>query len=251
MLIGLALAAAGVLGAGSAMAWGHHSRVFVGFNVGPYWGPSPWWGPYPYYYPAPVYYPPVVVQQLQTFCSEELGGFYLDVLKDRLYTAARTSPARRSAQTALALIRDEMLKFMAPVLSFTAEEAWRTIHPQDASVFVHTWRKEVADLALTPEFVAKWDIIRAYRAELLKKLEEAREAGEIGSSLQAEADIIAPPDVEIVNPDHHIATLDDAKAKLTIDLTVEVGRGYRTIEEGAIKKASDMVALFLVSRSLS
>ena len=58
LLIGLALAAAGVFGAGSAMAWGHHSRVFVGFNVGPYWGPSPWWGPYPYYYPAPVYYPP-------------------------------------------------------------------------------------------------------------------------------------------------------------------------------------------------
>jgi len=66
LLIGLALAAAGAFGAGSAMAWGHHSRVFVGFNVGPYWGPSPWWGPYPYYYPAPVYYPPVVVQQQPT-----------------------------------------------------------------------------------------------------------------------------------------------------------------------------------------
>ncbi|HEX9278931.1 MAG TPA: class I tRNA ligase family protein, partial [Casimicrobiaceae bacterium] len=134
-----------------------------------------------------------VVQQLQTFCSEELGGFYLDILKDRLYTATRTSPARRSAQTALALIRDEMLKFMAPVLSFTAEEAWRIIHPQDASVFVHTWRKQVADIGLTSEFVAKWDVIRSYRSELLKKLEAAREAGEIGSSLQAEVDIEAPP----------------------------------------------------------
>ena len=66
LLIGLALAAAGVFGAGSAMAWGHHSRLFVGFNVGPYWGPGPFWGPYPYYYPAPVYYPPVVVQQQPT-----------------------------------------------------------------------------------------------------------------------------------------------------------------------------------------
>jgi isoleucyl-tRNA synthetase len=93
----------------------------------------------------------------------------------------------------LALIRDEMLKFMAPVLSFTAEEAWRVIHPQDVSVFLHTWRKEAADLGLTPEFVAKWDIIRSYRSELLKKLEAAREAGEIGSSLQAEVDIEAPP----------------------------------------------------------
>jgi isoleucyl-tRNA synthetase len=133
------------------------------------------------------------VQQLQTFCSEELGGYYLDILKDRLYTAARASRARRSAQTALALIRDEMLKFMAPVLSFTAEEAWRIIHPQDATVFVHTWRKEVADLGLTPEFASKWDIIRSYRSEVLKKLEEARETGEIGSSLQAEVDIVAPP----------------------------------------------------------
>ena len=66
LLIGLALAAAGVFGADSAMAWVHHPRVFVGFNVGPYWGPGPFWGPYPYYYPAPVYYPPVVVQQQPT-----------------------------------------------------------------------------------------------------------------------------------------------------------------------------------------
>jgi hypothetical protein len=65
VLIGLALAAVGAFGAGSAMAWVHHPRVVVGFNIGPYWG-APWWGPYPYYYPAPVYYPPVVVQQQPT-----------------------------------------------------------------------------------------------------------------------------------------------------------------------------------------
>jgi isoleucyl-tRNA synthetase len=134
-----------------------------------------------------------VVQQLQTFCSEELGGFYLDVLKDRLYTAPQASRARRSAQTALALIRDEMLKFMAPILSFTAEEAWRIIHPRDTSIFVHTWRKEVAELGAGPEFLQKWNVIRSYRAEALKKLEEAREAGQIGSSLQAAVDIVAPP----------------------------------------------------------
>ena len=70
----------------------------------------------------------LVVQRLQTYCSEDLGGFYLDVLKDRLYTAPKASPARRSAQTALAAIRDGLLKAMAPVLSFTAEEAWRIVH---------------------------------------------------------------------------------------------------------------------------
>ena len=73
----------------------------------------------------------LVVQRLQTYCSEDLGGFYLDVLKDRLYTAATDSRARRSAQTALALIRDALLKLMAPILSFTAEEAWRVLRPSD------------------------------------------------------------------------------------------------------------------------
>ena len=72
----------------------------------------------------------LVVQRLQTYCSEDLGGFYLDVLKDRLYTAARDSVARRSAQTALALIRDALLKLMAPILSFTAEEAWQILRPR-------------------------------------------------------------------------------------------------------------------------
>jgi isoleucyl-tRNA synthetase len=133
-----------------------------------------------------------VVQQLQSFCSEDLGGFYIDILKDRLYTAAPNSRARRSAQTALVLIRDEMLKFMAPVLSFTAEEAWRTIHPHDATIFVHTWRREFEGLGITPPFAAKWALIRGYRAEVLKKLEAAREGSEIGASLQAEVDVVAP-----------------------------------------------------------
>jgi isoleucyl-tRNA synthetase len=133
-----------------------------------------------------------IVQLLQNFCSEDLGGFYLDILKDRLYTAAQKSRARRSAQTALALIRDEMLKFVAPVLSFTAEEAWRAIHPEDATIFVLTWRREIADLGVTPAFADKWARIRSYRSDILGKLEQAREAGEIGSSLQGEVDIVAP-----------------------------------------------------------
>src|ERR1700704_4232250 len=66
-----------------------------------------------------------VVQKLQAFCSEDLGGFYLDILKDRLYTAPRDSVARRSAQSALYHVTHSLLRLMAPVLSFTAEEAWR------------------------------------------------------------------------------------------------------------------------------
>ena len=131
-----------------------------------------------------------VVQQLQSYCSEELGGFYLDILKDRLYTTPRTSLPRRSAQTALALIRDEMLKFMAPILSFTAEEAWRTLRPQDSTIFAGTWRKEVADLGITPEFAEKWQRIREVRTVAQKQIEELRAKGEIGSSLQAEAAVV-------------------------------------------------------------
>ena len=134
-----------------------------------------------------------VVQQVQTYCSEELGGFYLDILKDRLYTTPRTGRPRRSAQTALALIRDEMLKFMAPILSFTAEEAWRIIHPGDSTIFAGTWRTEVADLGTAPAFAEKWELICSYRRDVLRALEAAREAGEIGSSLQAEVDLVAPP----------------------------------------------------------
>jgi isoleucyl-tRNA synthetase len=131
-----------------------------------------------------------VVQQLQSYCSEELGGFYLDILKDRLYTTPGTGRPRRSAQTALALIRDEMLKFMAPILSFTAEEAWRTLRPQDSTIFAGTWRKEVADLGITPEFAEKWQRIREVRVVAQKQIEELRAKGEIGSSLQAEAAVV-------------------------------------------------------------
>ncbi len=134
----------------------------------------------------------VVVQRLQTYCSEDLGGFYLDVLKDRLYTSARNSPARRSAQTALAEIRDLLLKLMAPVLSFTAEEAWAIVHPGDPSVFCHTWTNAVPEVPGADALLEKWGRILAVRAAAQKELEALRTAGGIGSSLQAEVAITAP-----------------------------------------------------------
>jgi isoleucyl-tRNA synthetase len=134
-----------------------------------------------------------VVQQLQTYCSEELGGFYLDILKDRLYTTPRAGRPRRSAQTALALIRDGMLRFMAPILSFTAEEAWRILYPRDATIFASMWQVPVAELDLPADFAQRWQRIVACRSDVLRALETAREAGDIGSSLQAEVDIEAPP----------------------------------------------------------
>ena len=136
----------------------------------------------------------LVVQRLQTYCSEDLGGFYLDVLKDRLYTAGKASRARRSAQTALALIRDALLELMAPVLSFTAEEAWRIVHRDEASIFCRTWVDALPKLPDAPALLAKWARILAVRGAVQKELETLRQAGKVGSSLQAEVTITASGD---------------------------------------------------------
>jgi isoleucyl-tRNA synthetase len=136
----------------------------------------------------------VVVQKLQTFCSEDLGGFYLDVLKDRLYTTAKTSRPRRAAQTALALIRDALLELIAPVLSFTAEEAWRIVHPDEISIFCGTWTDTLPVQPGEEGLVAKWNRILAIRAAVQKELELLRQDGRVGSSLQAEVAIKAPGD---------------------------------------------------------
>ena len=134
----------------------------------------------------------LVVQRLSTYASEELGGFYLDVLKDRLYTTPRDSRARRSAQTALAIIRDALLKLLAPILSFTAEEAWRILHPEDRTIFGHVWPGMVPAVPDAEALLAKWNAILAVRAVVLKELEGLRMRGSIGSSLQAEVVVTAP-----------------------------------------------------------
>ncbi|MBL8407553.1 MAG: isoleucine--tRNA ligase [Candidatus Accumulibacter sp.] len=130
-----------------------------------------------------------VVQSLQTFCSEDLGGFYLDILKDRLYTTAAASPARRSAQSALWHILQSLTKTMAPILCFTAEEIWQLqTGDREQSVMLHTWQPLPAP-ASEGELLEKWQKIRTYRAEVMRALEELRIAGSIGSPLQAEVSL--------------------------------------------------------------
>jgi isoleucyl-tRNA synthetase len=134
-----------------------------------------------------------VMQRLTSYCSEDLGGFYLDVLKDRLYTTPASGHARRSAQTALALIRDTLLELLAPVLSFTAEEAWRIVHPDDATIFARTFAQSLPAFHDAAALAGKWQRILAVRAVVQKALEDVRQTGAIGSSLQADVDIVAPP----------------------------------------------------------
>jgi isoleucyl-tRNA synthetase len=111
-----------------------------------------------------------VVAKLQVFCAEDLGAFYLDVLKDRLYTTAPGSLARRSAQTALWHITHAMLRWMAPFLSFTAEEAWKVFAGGD-SIFIETfWKLPTPDAAL----LAKWARVRELRDGVNKEIEALR-----------------------------------------------------------------------------
>ncbi len=132
-----------------------------------------------------------VVQALQNFCAEDLGAFYLDILKDRLYTTASASRGRRSAQSALWHILQAVTRLMAPILSFTAEEIWQLLGGDaEDSVMLTTWhalpfQDDEEDL------LARWRQIREVRGEVSKVLEDLRAAGSIGSSLQAEVEIRA------------------------------------------------------------
>ncbi|MFZ6863815.1 isoleucine--tRNA ligase [Undibacterium sp. Ji67W] len=137
-----------------------------------------------------------VVSKLQSYCSEDLGGFYLDILKDRLYTSGTTSTARRSAQTAIWHITQALLRLMAPMLSFTAEEAWQffatpeAYSASDETIFTQTYYA-LPEIEASAVLLEKFAALRAVRNDVTKQLEEVRVAGGIGSSLQAEVVIKA------------------------------------------------------------
>jgi isoleucyl-tRNA synthetase len=132
-----------------------------------------------------------VVQALQNFAAEDLGAFYLDILKDRLYTTRADSPARRAAQTALWHITQAVTRLMAPILSFTAEEIWQVTgkDPED-SVMLHAWHA-LPEVGGEATLVARWSAIRETRGEVQKVLEGLRGEGRIGASLQAEVRVRA------------------------------------------------------------
>ena len=137
-----------------------------------------------------------VVSKLQVYCSEDLGAFYLDILKDRLYTTGANSLARRSAQTALWTITQAMLRWMAPFLSFTAEEAWAVLGAEGktpAATKLSIFMDGYVPMAAADEaLLAKWDRIRAVREAVNKDIETLRTAGQVGASLQAEVTLTVP-----------------------------------------------------------
>jgi isoleucyl-tRNA synthetase len=147
------------------------------------------------YYPRYAFH--FAVQDIVNFCSEDLGAFYLDILKDRLYTTKADSHARRSAQTALYHITRSLVLLMSPILCFTAEEAWDLIGGgEEDSVLFHTLHDFPT---MHPEseaaLVEKWQAVREARNAVTAAIEPLRADKSVGSSLQAEVRITAPAEI--------------------------------------------------------
>jgi isoleucyl-tRNA synthetase len=143
----------------------------------------------------------LIYHKLHNFCVNELGGFYLDIIKDRQYTTQADSLARRSAQTALFHIAEAFTRWMAPILSFTAEEIWTVLPGQRSeSVFLESWYEGLAalpesgsDITLTRAY---WDEVAAVKMAVNKEIEEARTRKEVGAGLSAEVDLFVTAERE-------------------------------------------------------
>ncbi|MDH5324204.1 MAG: isoleucine--tRNA ligase [Gammaproteobacteria bacterium] len=136
-----------------------------------------------------------IYQSIHNFCNVDMGSFYLDVIKDRLYTTRAGSVARCSAQTAMYAIVQSLVRWVAPILSFTAEEIWKNIPGQEAgqgggeSVFLTTWWDFPHDLKPVSMGLDYWRQVIQVREFVSKELEKLRVAGGVGSSLEAEVDL--------------------------------------------------------------
>ncbi|MFZ3203462.1 MAG: isoleucine--tRNA ligase, partial [Pseudomonas sp.] len=134
-----------------------------------------------------------VYQKVHNFCVQELGGFYLDIIKDRQYTTAADSVARRSCQTALFHIAEALVRWIAPVLSFTADELWQYLPGErNESVMLNGWYQGLSELPqdfeLSREF---WERVMAVKVAVNKEMENLRAAKAIGGNLQAEVTLYA------------------------------------------------------------
>ena len=130
-----------------------------------------------------------IYQKIHNFCVVDLGAFYLDVLKDRLYTTPKESPARRSAQTALWHIAEAMVRWLAPILSMTAEEIWASmpsLEGRPESVFLSQWHRLPA---VGGETCIDWEAVIDLKGDVSHALESLRTAGHIGGPLDAAVEV--------------------------------------------------------------
>jgi isoleucyl-tRNA synthetase len=132
----------------------------------------------------------LIYQKVHNFCSVDLGGFYLDVIKDRMYTTPQRGAARRAAQTTMYHIAESMVRWLAPILSFTAEEVWGYLPGERSeSVFHETWYA----LPQVPAETIDWAALLALRSDVLRELEKLRDERRIGAPLDARVDVYCAP----------------------------------------------------------
>ena len=175
----------------------------------------------------------LAVQKIHNFCSETLGGYYLDVIKDRQYTTPADSRARRSCQSAQYLIGEAMTRWIAPILSFTADEIWEHLpgEREALGVFTAEWYDGLAPYADDEIDLAVWQAVETLRDEVLRRLEILRQDGSIGSGLDAEVTIHADAGLVeslralgeelrfiMITSSAELALLDDARAAETVTL---------------------------------
>jgi len=137
-----------------------------------------------------------VVQKIHHFCAVDLGGFYLDIIKDRQYTTAADSVARRSVQTALYRVAEALVRWIAPILSFTADEIWEHMPGErSASVHLETWYTDLPRLSEDSVLSRDdWQRVLDVRIAVNRALEDARNAKQVGASLEAELALYADAD---------------------------------------------------------
>jgi isoleucyl-tRNA synthetase len=132
-----------------------------------------------------------IFQKVHHFCVIDLGGFYLDIIKDRQYTAKQEGLARRSAQTAMYHVLEALTRWLAPIISYTADEIWQYLPGErSASVLLETWYQGLFKLDDSSDMNREfWQTVMNVRTAVSKELEKSRSRGEIGSSLNAEVEL--------------------------------------------------------------
>lgn len=172
-----------------------------------------------------------IYRKLHQFCSIDMGSFYLDIIKDRQYTMKTDSLARRSAQTAMYHIVEALVRWMAPILTFTAEEIWQFIPgKREESVFLSTWYTDLAEVADKDMNQEYWNEIRLVRDAVNKEIEAQRNAGKVGSALEAMVDLYCESHLK-----EKLDALHDELRFVLITSSAKVHLANTHIVEGAIK----------------
>jgi len=180
-----------------------------------------------------------IYQRIHHFCTIEMGSFYLDVIKDRQYTMQADSLARRSAQTAMYHIMEAFVRWIAPILSFTADEIWQYMPgKRNESVFLNTWYEDLAVLPKEELMNADyWDTILQVRNAVNKELENLRNTGALGSGLEANVQLFAEPVLK--------AQLDALKNELRFALITSGAEVQLADSKMEDKVVTDMPGLWL------